>query len=212
MDLATAGRLEMDQFLKNTTFTAFDLAYLYNTPNENLHAVWNQLLAQTMSLYRDGKIVGLEPLKVFDIQDATQALRFFSSRKRMGKVAINLGNPDSKIPVQRLKHETRFDSNKSYIMVGCLGGLGRTLTRWMLQRGAKKFAFLGRSGLDKPAARNLVEDLQASGAQCVVVKGDVCSAKDVAAVVDAAEGDIGGVVQAAMGLNVSKHHSQINNC
>lgn len=121
----------------------------------------------------------------------------------MGKIAINLENPESKIRVRQLKHETRFDGEKSYIMVGCLGGLGRTLSRWMLERGAKKFAFLGRSGLDRPAARNLLEDLEASGAECVVVKGDICNANDALAVVEATKGDIGGVVQAAMGLNAS---------
>lgn len=203
LDLTTAGRLEMDQFLKNATFTAFDLSYLYNTTNEDHHALWKQLLSEVMCLYRQGKIMKIEPLNVFDISEATEAFRYFSSRNRMGKIAINLQKPDSKISVQQLKHETRFSSEKSYIMVGCLGGLGRTLTRWMLQRGARKFAFLGRSGLDKPAARNLVQDLEASGAQCTVIKGDVCSAKNVQALVESTEGDIGGVVQAAMGLNVS---------
>jgi len=202
LDLSNAGKLEMDQFLKNTTFTAFDLSYLYNTTNECHHKLWKQLLSQVMSLYREGKVVAIEPLAVFDISDVTKAFRHFSSRSRMGKIAINLENPESIIRVRQIKHETRFDSEKSYIMVGCLGGLGRTMSRWMLERGAKKFAFLGRSGLDKAAARDLVKDLQASGAECIVVKGDVCSGKDTLAVVEATKGDIGGVVQAAMGLNV----------
>jgi acyl transferase domain-containing protein/NADPH:quinone reductase-like Zn-dependent oxidoreductase len=203
LDMSTAGRLEMDQFLKNTTFTAFDLSYLYNTPDESHHALWKALLSEVMTLYRAGKITRFEPLQVFDITEATQAFRFFSSRSRMGKIAINMENGDAQVRVQQRKHVTRFHADKSYIMVGCLGGLGRTLSRWMLQRGAKKFVFLGRSGLDKPAARNLVQDLESLGAECVVVRGDVCNAMDVEAVVDAAKGDIGGVVQAAMGLNVS---------
>ncbi|KAJ4296344.1 hypothetical protein N0V90_006389 [Kalmusia sp. IMI 367209] len=201
MDLTNAGRLEMDQFLKNTTFTAFDLAHLYFSENPKLNATWHQLLDDTVQLWRSGKLAGFDTLQVFDIADATAAFRRFSSRSRMGKVAINLQNGDSKIPVRPLKHATRFASDKSYVMVGCLGGLGRTLTRWMLQRGAKKFAFLGRSGLDKPAARALVNDVKLAGGEAVVVRGDVCSEKDVAAVVEAATGEIGGVVQAAMGLN-----------
>lgn len=36
----------------------------------------------------------------------------------------------------------------------------------MVSRGARKFAFLGRSGIEKPAARNLVQDLEAMGAVC----------------------------------------------
>ena len=41
-------------------------------------------------------------------------------------------------------------------MVGCL-----SLSKWMMDRGARHFVFLGRSGLDKTAARNQVEDLEA---------------------------------------------------
>ncbi|KAK4222721.1 acyl transferase/acyl hydrolase/lysophospholipase [Podospora fimiseda] len=203
LDLSTAGKLEMDQFLKNTTFTAFDLGNLYFTSNEQHHKLWNQLLVETFDLFRQGKIKAVEPLKVFDLSEATQAYRYFATRTRLGKIAINLEDPESEIQVQRLKHAASFSSDKSYVMVGCLGGLGRTLSRWMVSRGARKFAFLGRSGLKKPAAQNLVRDLQALGAETVVVTGDVCSSDDVNAVVDAAAkmGKLGGVVQAAMGLN-----------
>ena len=203
LDLSTAGRLEMDQFLKDTTFTAFDIVSLYNTNNEQHHALWNRLLSQVMSLYRAGKIAAFEPLKVFDISQTPQAFRHFALRSRIGKVAINFENANSKIRVQKQKHEARFDGDKSYVMVGCLGGLGRTLSRWMIVRGARKFAFLGRSGLRKESARNLIQDLEALGIECPVVTGDVCNATDVEAVVAAAAamGSIGGVVQAAMGLN-----------
>ncbi|RFU78519.1 polyketide synthase [Trichoderma arundinaceum] len=213
LDLTTAGRLEMDQFLKNTTFTAFDLSHLYHSNNEQYHAVWKQLLSEVMSLYRQNRIAAFEPLKIFDVAEAPQAFRYFASRSRMGKIAINLENSDATVNVHKLKHTTWFDSDKSYVMVGCLGGLGRTLSRWMVSRGAKKFAFLGRSGLAKAAARNLVEDLEASGATCVVVKGDVCSAADVEAVTAAAAqmGAIGGVVQAAMGLNEALFSVMPNN-
>ncbi|KAI0469310.1 reducing type I polyketide synthase 10 [Xylaria cf. heliscus] len=203
VDLATAGRLEMDQFLKNTTFTAFDLSNLYNSDSTHHHTLWNQLLSEVMSLYREGKIVAIEPLRVFDVSETAQAFRYFATRSRIGKVAINLEDGASKIKVQKLKHETRFDGDKVYIMIGCLGGLGRSLSRWMASRGARKFAFMGRSGLRKPTAQNLVRELKALGAESSVTTGDVCSARDVESVVEAATamGSIGGVVQAAMGLN-----------
>ncbi|KAI0182175.1 KR domain-containing protein [Xylaria flabelliformis] len=85
-------------------------------------------------------------------------------------------------------------------MIGCLGGLGRSFSRWMITRGARKFVFLGRSGTDKAPARRLVEDLQQLGAKVKVVRGDVASANDVTCAVEAVKGTIGGVIQAAMGL------------
>ncbi|KAI1439039.1 reducing type I polyketide synthase 10 [Xylaria sp. CBS 124048] len=201
MDLSTAGKLEMDQFLKNTTFTAFDLSHLCS--NKRHHSLWQSLLSQVMDLYHQGKIATSVPLKVFDIAKVSDAFRQFALRSRIGKIAINLESPDAEIRVQRQKYAASFHPEKSYVMIGCLGGLGRTLTRWMVSRGARKFAFLGRSGLEKTAAQNLIRDLDLLGAKSVVIKGDVCNETDVDAVVEAAAemGSIGGVVQAAMGLN-----------
>lgn len=73
----------------------------------------------------------------------------------------------------------------------------------MFARGARRFCFLGRSGLQNSAAKTLVEQLRASGAVVEVVKGDVSRASDVLAAVDVCRQmahHIGGVVQAAMGL------------
>ncbi|KAL2802548.1 hypothetical protein BJX63DRAFT_440810 [Aspergillus granulosus] len=203
MDLTTAGRLQMEQFLHNTTFTAVDLSELYYTEDKALHSMWKQLVGEVMALYREGKITPIEPVKVFDISETAQAFRYFSSRSRMGKVVINLQDESSEIQVQPLKHTSRFSADKSYILVGCFGGLGRTLARWMAGRGARKFAFLGRTGLDRATARELVQDLESLGAECRVVRGDICHAPDVEMVAAAAAelGPIGGVVQAAMGLN-----------
>ncbi|KAL4746292.1 hypothetical protein BDW72DRAFT_207477 [Aspergillus terricola var. indicus] len=207
-DLATAGKLEMAPFLRDTTFTAFDLSHIYEAAQAGetrAQALWQRLLSQAMALHRRGEVPGDQPQRVFDITEITQAFRYFANRSRMGKIAVSLENESSEIPVRGLKYTTRFSSEKSYVMVGCLGGLGRTLSRWMVTRGARKFTFLGRSGTDKAAARNLVEDLEASGADCSVIRGDVCNAEQVGSLIAAArrQGPIGGVVQAAMGLNES---------
>jgi NADPH:quinone reductase-like Zn-dependent oxidoreductase len=89
-DLTTAGRLQMGPFLKGTTFSAFDLSHLYHSKSPRLHALWQDLLAQVFTLYRAGKIAAFDPLKVFPVTEITQAYHYFSSRSRMGKVAISL--------------------------------------------------------------------------------------------------------------------------
>lgn len=79
---------------------------------------------------------------------------------------------------EKHKYVSSFHPEKCYIMIGCLGGLGRTLARWMVNRGARKFAFLGRSGLQKSAARNLIEDLDLLSVKSVVISGDICNDAD----------------------------------
>lgn len=70
----------------------------------------------------------------------------------------------------------------------------------MLNRGARNFTFLGRSGSDKQSARELVERLERGGAAVKVVRGDVINQEDVIQAISACQYPIGGVVQAAMGL------------
>jgi NAD(P)-dependent dehydrogenase (short-subunit alcohol dehydrogenase family) len=74
----------------------------------------------------------------------------------------------------------------------------------MLARGARHFVFLGRSGSDKPSAQQLISRLRSAGATATVVRGDVSVAEDVnAAVAACAPRQIGGAIQAAMGLHES---------
>ncbi|BCS03320.1 type I polyketide synthase [Aspergillus luchuensis] len=200
-DLIDCGKLEMDGFLRNTTYTAFDLSNMFYNPSDAYHKRWASLLEDVLSRYRAGTIGRANPITTFDVADATKAFRYFSSRNRMGKVVITLENPQAQVALRPQKHRTTFSANKSYVMIGCLGGLGRAMTKWMMARGARGFVFLGRSGTDKPSAQALIHDLETQGAVCVVVRGDVCSRADVDQVVAAAPGPIGGVVQAAMGLH-----------
>lgn len=71
-------------------------------------------------------------------------------------------------------------------------------------RGARHFVFLGRSGDDRPSAKELLSHLKNNGAQAIVVRGDVLVYADVQAAVKACLATnraIGGCVQAAMGLS-----------
>ena len=79
----------------------------------------------------------------------------------------------------------------------------------MMERGARKFAMIGRSGLDKEPARRLVKDLEDGGASVNVTRGDVGDVRVVEEAVAAIDGEIGGVVQAAMGLDVCLRISSI---
>ncbi|KAL2867458.1 type I polyketide synthase [Aspergillus lucknowensis] len=200
-EMVDAGKLDMEVFFRNVTFTAFDLSELSDESQPKLNRIASNLLAETLSLYREKKIKAIAPLKVFDISELAQAYRYFGHGNRIGKIAISLENRDSLIPTLPTKHDYVFSPEKSYLMIGCLGGLGRSISKWMVQRGARKFVFMGRSGTDRKPARLLVEDLEASGAEVTVVRGDVGVYADVQAAVASIAGPVGGVIQAAMGLN-----------
>lgn len=202
-ELMDAGRLDMSVFLRNTTFTAFDLSELFYAQDPFNRNIWDRLMAETLELYRAGHIKA-PPSKIFDVANIAQAYRYFAGTSRVGKVVISLENSQSLVPVAPTTYLSILDSQKVYLLVGCLGGLGRSLSQWMMARGAHHFVFLGRSGCDKRSAQQLVSRLQTAGAGVSVVRGDVSKEIDVAAAVSAclATGRrIGGVIQAAMGLH-----------
>lgn len=43
-----------------------------------------------------------------------------------------------------------------YVLVGGMGGFGRSIATWIVQKGAKKLAFISRSGDSTPQAKQLV--------------------------------------------------------
>ena len=101
--------------------------------------------------------------------------------------------------------QLNFKKDAIYLLVGCLGGLGRSLARWMNERGAKYFAFISRSGTQKPEAARLVESLEKSGATTQVFSADISDEEAVRRVVVElqAKRQICGVVHAAAVFKVN---------
>ena len=55
----------------------------------------------------------------------------------------------------------KFDPNASYLIAGGLGGLGRSIARWLVERGVRNLVLLSRSGL--PSTEALESDLGQTG-------------------------------------------------
>ncbi|KAI1208447.1 putative polyketide synthase [Annulohypoxylon truncatum] len=200
-DIVDGGNLNMEVLSRGTTFTAFDLSMLAESTSPAHHRLYKTMLARAMELVRSKSVQPVKPLSVFKVSEVTPAFNYFNSSKRMGKIVISFEDQTQMVPVVPDKFSAVLDPNKSYLLLGCLGGLGRSLSTWMLSRGARKFVFVGRSGTEKPAAKHLVENLEKAGASCIVIKGNVTNEDDMLRAVAAAPAPLGGVVQAAMGLN-----------
>jgi len=73
----------------------------------------------------------------------------------------------------------------------------------MLERGARNFVFMNRSGATSLAAVEHIKQLEAQGAQVAVIKGDVSLFEDVERTVKSIKVPVAGVIHAAMNLDVS---------
>ena len=69
----------------------------------------------------------------------------------------------------------RFNTDATYIIAGGLGGLGRSVSRWFVERGARHLILLSRSGTKSTEAQELVAELTSSGTQ---VKTPACNIAD----------------------------------
>ncbi|OJD31005.1 lovastatin nonaketide synthase [Diplodia corticola] len=120
-----------------------------------------------------------------------------------GRVVVAYDYGKSLVQARKYPARLTFSPQASYLLVGALGGLGRSLAAWMVQRGARHLAFLSRSGADKPEAAAVVASIEQAGATAHVFRADASSEEHVVRAVaelQASGRPIKGVVHAAMVL------------
>ena len=138
-DIIDPGSLDMATFSRNVSFQVFDLCNFFFSDVPTHHRLWQNLLTESMQLIRSGTASSCSSLETF------KALRYFASTSHSDKVAVSFEDASTPIRVFCSKYETLLHAKKCYLMVGCLGGLGRALSEWMMSRGAQIIIFLSRS-------------------------------------------------------------------
>ncbi|CAG2102822.1 unnamed protein product [Medioppia subpectinata] len=91
---------------------------------------------------------------VYKAEDVEKAFRYMTTGKHIGKIVIKIRDEepkDTKVfnPSAFLSStvKTYFDSNKSYIITGGLGGFGLELAHWMIALGARNLVLTSRYGV-----------------------------------------------------------------
>ncbi|KAF7590331.1 hypothetical protein BBP40_002981 [Aspergillus hancockii] len=185
-------------FTRGANFLPIGVDTLYKKDRKRLGALLNEtleILQQYPQFVQKPRVIDVASLN--DVSSVQQELALSAAtvlQYRYGDDVI--------VNVQSEEEKVRFSSDATYLLVGCLGGLGRSLTSWMMDRGARDFVFLSRSGTSKPEAAALVESIQRSGAIAEVFRADASNEQDVARAVESvtARRPIRGVVHAAMVL------------
>jgi NAD(P)-dependent dehydrogenase (short-subunit alcohol dehydrogenase family) len=125
-------------------------------------------------------------------------------------VSIVIPSNDFKLTTTKATTSSRqnklLHSNATYILIGGTGGLGRSMARWMVSKGAKNIVLVSRSGSATGKVRELIEELALSGANIVVRQCDVVNSNSVENLIAnelVGMPEIRGVVHGAMVLHVS---------
>ncbi|EFY94358.2 Beta-ketoacyl synthase [Metarhizium robertsii ARSEF 23] len=94
-----------------------------------------------------------------------------------------------------------FNTNATYFLVGCLGGIGRCLTAWMIKRGTRRFTFMSRPGLGNKQTASWIHGLEARGITCQITKGDASNKSDIDVAIHDWQTSIAPKALAAMNLD-----------
>lgn len=202
VDFLKRNRLQMRNFCLSASFYAVDASIVMTYPDQG-----GEVMRTLQELIDIKAIQPLKPMRIFALDELEAAFRLMQSGKSHGKLVISRRpkKADSiKVRPCSLAETLSFDSDAStYLLIGCLGGIGRSITRRMFDKGARSFIMLSPSGDRKPAAKELVDFLRGAGAVVTVIKGDVSNMNDVQRAMAATPADkpLRGIVHSAMVLH-----------
>lgn len=147
-DLSQNTPLGMAMFLKNTQFHGILLDALFDSDSPGKREVF-QLVSKGI---QSGAVTPL-PSTVYPDDQIEQAFRFMASGKHIGKVLLKVRDEEKTKNVksaQRLVNaipKSYMNPEKSYVLVGGLGGFGLELADWLIVRGATKIVLTSRRGI-----------------------------------------------------------------
>jgi hypothetical protein len=161
-----------------------------------------RLLAQINEFYEQGDIRPIFPSKAFPAAQIESAMRYMQKGQHIGKIIVDIPNNHEQLKVFTSLKQLVLNPDKSYLIVGGLGGLGRSIAGWFVDNGARHIVFLSRSAGSLAKDDPYFMELEAQGCSVQAFSGSVSNPADVLNVVKSVAKPIAGVLQAAMVLQV----------
>lgn len=193
-DMIGRAQLALDKFEDNRTFFGIDVSRHVALKR----ATGGRLMELMLDLYVQGHIKPVHPMTVFDATEVEDAFRYMQQGTHVGKIVVRFPQREETLSWTPATPKPSFCGDRSYLLVGGMGGLGRAIAMWMATYGAKHIIFLSRSagkGDDDPA---FIEELKLMGCKVQAFSGDVSDENLVNRIVATAPMPIAGVMQMAM--------------
>lgn len=160
------------------------------------------MLERCLDLYQQKKIRPIQPASVFNSCEVDKGFRLLQGGDHIGKVVIKMPEDTSQIKSRPRAHPMRFDPQASYILTGGLGGLGKAIATWLVDRGARDLVFLSRSAGLTDDSREFFAELESMGCHVSAIAGKAQRMADVEAAISTATGPVKGLFHMAMVLQV----------
>ncbi|RFU78582.1 polyketide synthase [Trichoderma arundinaceum] len=198
-DITVNTRLEMAKLEYNCTFSSVDLTLVAAERPK----IMERTFASVMRLLENKTITPIGPITPVSIQDVEGALRKLQSGKTTGKLVVTHSGRSQVKATHPAPRSDMLEHDATYLIIGGTGGLGRSITRRMVRRGARHIILLSRSGKVTDELSMLMKESRKLGASLYVMPCDVADEKNVKALVDELQDDlppIRGIIHAAMVL------------
>ena len=136
--------LDLHRFDNNRSYHPIDLAqFIQERP-----ARAGDLLRTVVEMASDGRIRPL-PYKVYSMGHAQEAFRYMAQARHVGKLV--LVDDGASIPVHMGENDPVIRPGGTYLVTGGAGGIGRFLTRWLIDRKAGLVVVTGRRRREETA-------------------------------------------------------------
>ncbi|KAJ0418664.1 hypothetical protein BJY00DRAFT_324827 [Aspergillus carlsbadensis] len=201
-DILSNSKLSMAQFRKNVSFHCVDLSAMAQDRPQLLVTALQEIL----SLIDAGKLSLPKPVEIYGISEIEQAFRHLQSGKNIGKTVLTMSSTDQVTAMVDTKPTCSFDNQSTYLIAGGLGGLGRSIAHWLVDRGARNLILLSRSGNQNVYAAATTKDLQEKGARVLTPPCDITDREALASTLESCSQTmpaIKGCVQASMSVSSS---------
>ncbi|KAH9897410.1 fatty acid synthase S-acetyltransferase [Xylariomycetidae sp. FL2044] len=174
-DIVANSDLPMGSFARNVSFSAVDLHHMIETEPD----LFSTILANTMALFEKGDIHPPQPLHIYSLSKVEDAFRYLQSGKNTGRIVLRVESAELVEKHICEESEWRFDENASYLIAGGLGGVGRTISRWMAGKGARHLILPSRSGPSSRAAAEMVSELERQGVKVAAPHCDISQLESI---------------------------------
>ncbi|KAJ3579803.1 hypothetical protein NPX13_g762 [Xylaria arbuscula] len=175
LDVTGSKSIALELFEKSASFTSFDLGLVA----EHSPELGGELMAAVSEHHRAGRIGPVQPFTVSDVSMLGQTLLRLSKGTHIGKMVISYQDPESLLKAHRTAPPVHFDPDASYILVGGLSSLGRSIVRWMAERGARNLIVWSRNGANRLTSHGkaLCSEMREKGVSIELVTCDMTEEK-----------------------------------
>ncbi|KAI1824650.1 fatty acid synthase S-acetyltransferase [Xylaria intraflava] len=198
-DVMANSSLPMSGFARNVSFFTVDLHHMIQERPQIVTSTTKALL----DLLFKGKLKYPAPIHVYSAPHVEDAFRYMQSGKNTGRIVIRVERDDVVTKFTRSPIDWSFEPDASYLIVGGLGGVGRSIASWMVGRGVKSLILPSRTGPKTQDAIDFIKELSQSGVNVIAPECDVSSAESLARLFDECSSTmapIKGCINAAMVL------------